>query len=86
MLSYTLGLIALVAFLVLAVAAGSGCAAQSTSTSNVSFNPSDLTYYKDGRTDQCFAVVGASKQMSQNTDSLSVTWVPCDDKVKAILK
>jgi len=69
-----------VAFLLLV-----GCAAPTKmSQSNANAVGTKLTYFKDGRTDQCFAAI-ENLDTGQFTNGFTVTWVPCDAKVIALI-
>ena len=55
------------------------------SSSNVDIDGADLVYFKDDRTNLCFAATASRKFMSASTTGLGVTCVPCDS-VKHLLK
>jgi len=54
------------------------------SQSNANAVGTKLTYFKDGRTDQCFAAI-ENLDTGQFTNGFTVTWVPCDAKVIALI-
>jgi hypothetical protein len=40
-----------------------------------------LRYIKDPITDLCFALVSTSHALTVSDDGMTITWVPCDQKV-----
>ena len=56
-----------------------GCDASSV---RQSVDLSKLTYQKDGRTGECYAVLGHAKaSLSNVSDGFTITWVPCSEGV-----
>lgn len=52
---------------------------------NVNVDTTKFSYYKDSRTNLCFAVVASRKSGSTDATGLGVACVPCDS-VKRLLK
>lgn len=75
-------IIALTAFLV------TGCAPSVTKidSSQAGSTAQLLTYAQDKRTGLCFATVGAHKFNDPLSGSLTITWVPCNPEVLALIK
>jgi len=55
------------------------CSCSVNTSSNVDFKGKDLVYFKDSRTNLCFAVVASRKAVSLEATGLGVTCVPCGD-------
>ena len=55
------------------------CSCSVNTSSNVNFKGEDLIYFKDSRTNLCFAVVASRKTASFDTTGLGVTCVPCEN-------
>ena len=60
-----------------------GCSFSPSKTSQESADKiaSMLTYTKDSRTEQCYAMIEGSEGGNPDSSSLSITWVPCEPKV-----
>jgi hypothetical protein len=54
-------------------------------SSNIDVKGKDLKYFKDTRTNLCYAIVASRKSGSFDTTGLGVTCVPCE-KVKHLIK
>jgi hypothetical protein len=48
-----------------------------STSSNVDVNPSDIKYFKDGRTNLCYGIIASRQFGSTDTSGLGVTCVPC---------
>jgi len=70
--------------LILSSGCGVGCGVGSSR--NVRISGSDLQYVKDPRTKLCFAFVGASKDLSLETNGLGLANVPCNKIPAKILE
>ena len=44
-----------------------------------------LTYVKDDKSGNCYAVVSTSHVTNPSDDGMSITWVPCSPKVLALI-
>ena len=62
----------------------SGCSV--STSSNIKVNGNDLIYFKDKRTDMCFAAVASKKAGSTNTTGLGITQVECNDRVLNLIQ
>jgi hypothetical protein len=65
----------------LMVVAGCGVQADRPRFETATDAVSKLTYAKDPRTDQCYALVSSKSPAHVNDQSMTITWVPCDPKV-----
>jgi len=65
--------------ILLAVLLISGCSV--STSSNIKVNGNDLVYFKDNRTDMCFAAVASKQAGSTDTTGLGITQVECTDRV-----
>jgi hypothetical protein len=45
-----------------------------------------LTYVKDARSKQCFAVVASRHVAEFQQNGFTITWVPCTPEVEALIK
>tara|TARA_R110002050_G_scaffold19263_2_gene55530 strand:+ start:970 stop:1194 length:225 start_codon:yes stop_codon:yes gene_type:complete len=55
------------------------CSCSVNTSGNVNFKGEDLKYFKDSRTNLCFAVVGSRKAATLEITGLGVTCVPCEN-------
>jgi hypothetical protein len=46
----------------------------------------NLTYVRDERANQCFAIVASRRITTVNDSNLTLTWVPCDPEVLALIR
>ena len=70
------------ASLALALVLGA-CEARETERS---VNLNRLTYQRDARTGECFAVIGYQSTGDMRQGGLTITWVPCSDGVLRAIK
>ena len=54
-----------------------GCGVKTTTKVNV--DPQDLKYFKDHRTNLCFAIVASAPILSAGATGLGMTNVPCEN-------
>lgn len=62
----------------------SGCSVGTSS--NIEVDGNDLVYFKDNRTDLCFAVVASKKAGSLDTTGLGMTEVECTERVLNLIQ
>ncbi len=62
----------------------SGCSV--STSSNIKVNGNDLIYFKDKRTDMCFAAVASKKAGEPDTTGLGITQVECTDRVLNLIQ
>lgn len=60
-----------------------GCGVNTSS--NIDVDGTDLRYFKDSRTDMCYAVVASRKARSIDTSGLGMTNVECTQEVLDLL-
>lgn len=71
--------------LILAVIIGATLTSCDVNTSgNIDINPSDVQYFKDGRTGLCFGVVASRKAGEASATGLGLTCVPCEEVEKLL--
>ena len=62
----------------------SGCSV--STSSNIKVDGNDLVYFKDNRTDMCFAAVASKKAGSTDTTGLGITQVEYTDRVLNLIE
>lgn len=62
----------------------SGCSV--STSSNIKVDGNDLVYFKDNRTDMCFAAVASKKAGSTDTTGLGITQIECTDRVLNLIE
>jgi outer membrane biogenesis lipoprotein LolB len=72
----------------LALLALLGCSASTEETPRDHYEPGKIAYFKDGRTNLCFAVVSYSRfdAAGRIAYGLSHTAVPCSPQVEALVR
>jgi len=70
--------------ILLAVLLISGCSV--STSSNIKVNGNDLIYFKDNRTDMCFAAVASKHAGSTDTTGLGITQVECTYRVLNLIQ
>lgn len=57
-------------------------------TERTTVDLSKMTYERDARTGECFAVIGHTEggNLISNTNGFTITWVPCDPKVETAIQ
>lgn len=71
------------AFICASVLVLGGCGAEVRKPSNNTAKKAtdNLVYAQDVRTGLCYAIIGSNSSIDVRSESLSITWVPCDPKV-----
>jgi|GEM_PF-3771501 hypothetical protein len=75
----------ILAFSAALLLAGCGVSIDAPTQSVANTAANSMTYSQDPRTGLCFGVVSSKSATHVNDQSLTITWVPCDEKVLALI-
>ena len=70
---------------VVVLLAACGVSTSKPSSGTASAAVHKFTYTQDTRTGQCYAMVSTSSALHVNDQGMTITWVPCDPKVIALI-